>query len=83
MWKKIVGVLRAVGAGFVAYDYFSAGLHTRPEMPKGAFSLSYKNGMRAILVGIPNEEGISKVFRLWDESSILPRRRLVLLRSSD
>ncbi len=38
------------------YDYYMAGLHTRPEMPPGAFSVSYKNGLRGILVDLPDEK---------------------------
>lgn len=47
------------GGGFVAYgayDYYKAGFHTRPAMPEGAFSHSYANGLRGILVNVPNEE---------------------------
>jgi hypothetical protein len=57
MWKWIGYAALVVGAGlfaFVAYDYYRAGFHTRPEMPEGAFSLSYKNGLRAIVVGVPD-----------------------------
>jgi hypothetical protein len=32
-----------------------AGYLTRPKMPEGAFSLSYKNGLRGILVDVPDE----------------------------
>lgn len=31
-------------------------------MPDGAFSLSYKNGLRAILVGVPNEQEERRYF---------------------
>lgn len=31
-------------------------------MPEGAFSLSYKNGLRAILVDIPNEKNTRRYF---------------------
>jgi hypothetical protein len=55
-----VGVLGWLGYG--AYDYFRAGLHTRPEMPDGAFSISYANGLRAILTGVPNEEEARRYF---------------------
>ena len=44
-------------AGYAAYDYYKAGYFTLPDMPDGAFSISYKNGLRAILVDIPNERG--------------------------
>ncbi|MER8622894.1 hypothetical protein [Mesorhizobium sp. M1143] len=41
---------------FLGYDQYRAGYFTRPAMPEGAFSLSYKNGLRGILVGIPDEK---------------------------
>jgi hypothetical protein len=42
------------GAGWVAYDYYRAGLHTLPPIPDGAFWLSYKNGLRAIILDRPD-----------------------------
>ncbi|MEW2912325.1 hypothetical protein [Leisingera sp. JC11] len=65
MWKWIGrALIAAVVAliGYVAYDYYRADLHTRPEMPPGAFSISYKNGMRAILVDVPNERETRRYF---------------------
>ena len=52
---RVALVLIAIGGGgYVAYDSYRAGLHTRPNMPEGAFSLSYMNGLRAIVVGVPD-----------------------------
>jgi len=65
MWKWTKRVLTAIiiiASGYVAYDAYRAGYHTRPDMPEGAFSLSYKNGMRAILVGIPNQKDTRRYF---------------------
>jgi hypothetical protein len=47
----------AVGgvAAYTGYGYFRAGLHTRPKMPEGAFSLSFDNGRRVILEGVEDE----------------------------
>jgi hypothetical protein len=56
MWKRIIGVLVVCILGWGFYDAYKAGWHTRPLMPEGAFSLSYKSGFRAILVDIPNEK---------------------------
>lgn len=65
MWSKIkwvvLGVV-AVGGAYTAYDFYRAGYHTRPDMPEGAFSLSYKNGLRAILVDVPNEKETRRYF---------------------
>lgn len=65
MWKwltRIVVVVLVAGGGYAAYDYFMAGFHTRPEMPEGAFSISYKNGLRAILIDVPNEQETRRYF---------------------
>ena len=65
MWKTVFGILLIAGVGYVgyfAYDYYRGGFHTRPEMPDGAFSLSYKSGLRAILVDVPNERDTRRYF---------------------
>lgn len=56
MLKWIVLAAVLAGVGYLTYDQYRAGYFTRPPMPEGAFSLSYKNGLRAILVGIPEEK---------------------------
>ena len=54
-WFLRLLVLGAFGfGGYVAYDYYRAGLHTRPRMPEGAFSLSFKSGLKAIMVELPD-----------------------------
>jgi hypothetical protein len=58
MWKWIVGLILAGVAGFIGWGVYQdrlAGYHTRPEMPPGAFSISYRSGLRAILVDVPDE----------------------------
>lgn len=65
MWKWIgrAALLGVIGfVGWVAYDYYRADLHNRPEMPSGAFSLSYKNGLKAILVDVPDERETRRYF---------------------
>src|SRR5690606_18050719 len=42
--------------GYTAYDFYRAGYHTRPTMPDGAFSFSFTNGLRGILVGVTKDE---------------------------
>ncbi|MEI9405216.1 hypothetical protein [Mesorhizobium argentiipisi] len=42
--------------GYGVHDAYRAGLFTRPSMPEGAFSVSYKSGLRGILVDVPNEK---------------------------
>lgn len=65
MWKWIGRTIVVVVVAFIGYgtyDYYRADLHTRPDMPQGAFSISYKNGLRAILVGVPNEKKSRRYF---------------------
>jgi hypothetical protein len=56
MWKRIIGLMVLLGVGYLGYDYYKAGYHTRPELPEGAFSLSFKGGLRGIVVGLENVE---------------------------
>ncbi len=60
--KRIIGAAVLGVIGYIAYDYYRAGFWTRPEMPEGAFSISYANGLRAILVGVPNERETRRYF---------------------
>jgi hypothetical protein len=52
---RLFGVCVVGLISFGIYDYYKAGLHTRPPMPDGAFSLSYKSGFRAIILDIEDE----------------------------
>lgn len=55
MWKWIgraVLLMVLVGGGYAANEYYSGGFHKLPPMPEGAFPLSFKNGFRAIMVGV-------------------------------
>lgn len=47
---------------FALWDYLRGGFFSRPAMPEGAFSISYKNGLRAIIVGSPNEQDTRRYF---------------------
>ena len=49
-----IGVVGFIGYGI--YDYYKAGLHTRPPMPEGAFSLSFKAGPRVIMLNTEDED---------------------------
>ena len=62
MLKWIVLVVILGFGGYTAYDTYMAGYLTRPEMPEGAFSLSYKNGLRGILVNVPDERETRRYF---------------------
>lgn len=62
-WAKRAMIIAIVAyGGYAAYDFYRAGLHTRPEMPDGAFSISYKNGLRAILVDVADERPTRRYF---------------------
>lgn len=65
MIKWILAIIVVAGLGVVGYgyyDYRKAGLHLRPEMPPGAFSISYKNGLRAIIVDVEDEQETRRYF---------------------
>lgn len=49
----VLAVLLVVGyEGYIRYYNQRAGFDTMPELPEGAFPLSYKSGFRAIIVGL-------------------------------
>jgi hypothetical protein len=47
--NRIAGVILISSLAYGAYLYFAGGYHTRPDIPAGAFSASFKNGLRAII----------------------------------
>jgi hypothetical protein len=59
MLKRIIIGTAALGllggGGYITYNHFRGGFHTIPPMPEGAFALSYVNGFRAIVVGVPDK----------------------------
>ncbi|MGV8831552.1 MAG: hypothetical protein ACOH2N_06210 [Devosia sp.] len=52
-WLLLIAVLTF--GGYSAYQYFVAGYHTRPEIPDGAFSVSFPSGLRGIVVDLPED----------------------------
>ena len=54
-FNRIAGVLLLLLGAYAAYLYFAGGYHTRPELPTGAFSASFKSGLRAIMIDLPDE----------------------------
>lgn len=59
-WIPRIIVLVLVGfAGFWAYDVHRSGLLSLPDIPDGAYTLSYANGFRAIILDadIPDRTG--------------------------
>lgn len=61
-WNILFVVVVLSYAAYAAWDYFRAGLHTRPTMPDGAFSLSFASGLRAILVDVPDQRDSRRYF---------------------
>ncbi|MFF0947897.1 hypothetical protein ACFYE9_09565 [Rhizobium leguminosarum] len=59
---RAIAAVVIAGVGYSVYDAYRAGYFTRPEMPDGAFSLSYRNGLRAIVVDVPNEQEVRRYF---------------------
>lgn len=53
-WRWLLGALLIGWIGYDLYTTYRAGIFSRPTMPEGAFSLSFKNGFRAIMVDLPN-----------------------------
>jgi hypothetical protein len=53
-WLLLITVL-TIG-GYSSYQYYFAGYHTRPEMPDGAFSVSFPSGLRGVVVDLPKDE---------------------------
>lgn len=65
MLKWILRGLVICGVAYVGYgtwDYYRGGYFSLPELPKGAFPLSYKNGLRAILVDVPDQREKRRYF---------------------
>ena len=65
MWTWIKrGLLVAVlgYGGYAVWDYYRGGYFSRPEMPEDAFSISYKNGLRAILVNVQDQRETRRYF---------------------
>lgn len=65
MWKWIkrgIAIVFLGSVGWGAYDYYRAGFHTLPDLPEGAFPLSYANGLRAIMVGLSDERDSRRYF---------------------
>jgi hypothetical protein len=52
-WLFVIALL-GVG-GYWGYQYFEAGYHTRPEVPAGAFSVSFPSGLRGIVLDLPED----------------------------
>jgi hypothetical protein len=52
---RLVGIGVVGFIGYAIYDFYMAGLHKRPPMPEGAFSLSFKGGPRVIMLDTEDE----------------------------
>jgi hypothetical protein len=52
-WLLLIVILSF--GGYTAYRYVGAGYHTRPEVPEGAFSVSFPSGLRGVVVDLPDD----------------------------
>lgn len=59
---RLIALVIVCFVGYGVYDYYMADLHNRPDMPPGAFSISYKNGMRVIIVDVPDQRETRRYF---------------------
>lgn len=55
--SKVAGVCVLGAAGYWTFDAHRAGLFELPELPDGAFTLSFHNGLRAIVLDADVPEG--------------------------
>jgi len=53
--KKLFGIIIIMIIGYFGYIYIEGGYYKRPELPKNSFSISFKNGFRAIMVNMTDE----------------------------
>jgi len=64
---RIIGLIVLGLAAYGVYDVRRAGLFSLPELPDGAYTLSFKNGLRAVIldaeVADPSLSTGSKYFR--------------------
>ena len=94
-FNRIAGLALLSAVVYAGYIYFSGGYHMRPEMPDGAYSLSFKSGLRAIMLDIPDERldrkywGVAFEVPFWAESAwsfcVRPdeAQRLAIIKSFD
>lgn len=62
-WIGRVLVAGVVGfAGYAGWDYYKAGFHYLPDLPPGAFPISFKSGLKAVIVDIPDERETRRYF---------------------
>ena len=75
-WLIVVAAVIVIGGGgYIAYDSYRFGFFSMPDLPEGAYPLSFKNGVRAIMDGVPKAEPdrkfVSRAFEVapWFEKA--------------
>jgi hypothetical protein len=62
-WIGRAVVVAVLGfTGYAVWVTYQAGYFSRPEMPEGAFSMSFKSGFRAIIVDVPDQQETRRYF---------------------
>ena len=59
---RILLAIVIVFAGYAGWDHYKAGFHNLPDLPDGAFPISFKSGLKAVVVDIPNERETRRYF---------------------
>lgn len=67
-WRFRLIVLGLLGlGGYTSYDLYRGGLFEIPDMPMGAYQVSFNNGLRGVVEGVqvsdPIDSGSPKMFR--------------------
>ena len=62
VWKRLGLAVFAAVLAYAGYDYVRGGWHKLPEMPDGAFPISFKSGLRAIVLELPDERATRRYF---------------------
>jgi hypothetical protein len=52
---RVIGLLFLASLAYGGYQNYRGGYFSLPELPEGAFALSFENGLRAILVDVTDE----------------------------
>lgn len=64
LWKRLGLAVFAAWLAYAGNQYVRGGWHKLPEMPDGAFPLSFKSGLRAIVLDLPDERAVRRYFGL-------------------
>ena len=55
---SVVGLITLGCFGWVSYDSYRGGFFNLPDMPDGSYAISFKNGLRGIVLDVDPEEDL-------------------------